>query len=208
MSSRLNGDPSEEEPMTAALDLPDKRDWTVKDLASLPEDLDYELIHGRLILSPSPLPFHQFLGLEIGFALRANCPDDVLVSVDQSVRIDFRNEPRPDVVLIREEGATRTPVLSADVLLAVEIVSPESVNRDREAKLQVYAYGGIRHYWIIDPTGETVTFTDYQLSPSGYERQVTADGVVRIERPWPVVLDLPAWTQRRDRLGRVARPAL
>jgi Uma2 family endonuclease len=194
--------------MTAALDLPDKRDWTVKDLASLPEDLHYELIHGRLILSPSPLPFHQFLGLRLATALEAHCPDDILVSVDQSVRIDFRNEPRPDVVLIREEGAGCTPVLSADVLLAVEIVSPESVNRDREAKRQVYAYGGIRHYWIIDPTGETITFAEYHLTPGGYERQVETDGVVRIDRPWPVVLDLPAWTQRRNRLGRVARPAL
>ncbi len=43
--------------MTAALHLPDllrdKQDWTVDDLASLPDDLHYELIDGRLLL-PSP----------------------------------------------------------------------------------------------------------------------------------------------------------
>ena len=193
--------------MIAALNLPDKRDWTVDDVANLPEDLRYELIDGSLIMSPSPLPFHQFLGLEISFALRACCPEDMLVSVDQSVRIDFRNEPRPDVVLIREEGAGRTPVLSADVLLAVEILSPESINRDQDAKMKVYAHGGIPYCWIIDPVGEAITFTEYQLSPGGeYYREMWTDRRVSIDRPWPVALDLPVWTQRRDRLNRVARP--
>jgi hypothetical protein len=40
------------------LNLPDRQDWTVDDLASLPEDLRYELIDGRLIL-PSPTAIHQ-----------------------------------------------------------------------------------------------------------------------------------------------------
>jgi Uma2 family endonuclease len=202
----VNGDPDEEEPMTAAPHVPDNRVWTVNDVAKLPEDLHYELIDGRLILSPSPLPFHQFLGLELGFALRAHCPDDILVTVDQSVRIDYCNEPRPDVALIREEGVGRTPVLSADVLLAAEILSPDSINRDREAKLKTYAYGGIPYYWIIDPMADDITFTEYHLSLSGgYQRQMWADRLVRIDRPWPLVLDLPAWTRRRDRLREVAR---
>src|SRR5918997_6532197 len=136
MSSRLGGDPSEEEPMIAAPNLPDKRDWTVDDVANLPEDLHYELIDGRLVLTPSPTPFHQFVGFEVMYALRQKCPDDIFVSLDQSVVIDSRNEPRPDVVLIREEGADRSPVLAADVMLAVEIVSPESAARDRPDKMR------------------------------------------------------------------------
>ena len=71
MSSMVSGDPFEEEPMTAAVHLPDKRDWTADDVASLPEDLHYELINGRLALSPSPLPFHQFVGNEVVYSLRA-----------------------------------------------------------------------------------------------------------------------------------------
>jgi Uma2 family endonuclease len=202
----VDGDPSEEEPMIDAPNLPDKHVWTVDDVAKLPEDLPYELIDGKLILSPSPLPFHQFLGLRVANALEVACPEDVLVTVDQSVLMDFLNEPRPDVAVIREEGAGRTPVLSADVLLAAEILSPESINRDTEKKLEIYAYGGIPYYWIIDPMGEAITFTEYHLGPSGgYQRQMWADGVVRIDRPWPLVLDLPAWTRRRDRLREAAR---
>jgi hypothetical protein len=43
--------------LTAALNLPDKQDWTVDDLASFPKDLRYELIDGRLIL---PCPSSTF----------------------------------------------------------------------------------------------------------------------------------------------------
>lgn len=68
-----------EESMTAALrlaapDLIGRQDLTVDDVANLPEDLRYELIDGRLILSPSPTPFHQFLILRLAFALESNCP--------------------------------------------------------------------------------------------------------------------------------------
>jgi len=193
--------------MTAALELnlPDKQDWTVDDLATLPKDLRYELIDGRLIL-PAPLPFHQIVCRRVANAIEVNCPDDIVVSFDQSVAIDSHNEPRPDVVLIREEGASRTPVLAADVLLAVEVISPESSIRDRRDKAKIYAYAGIPAYWIIDPLNERVTFSEFLLSGGSYHRRVDTDGLVTIDRPWPVTLDLPAWTGRRDRLRKVARP--
>ncbi|WP_433721526.1 Uma2 family endonuclease [Actinoplanes sp. CA-051413] len=201
------GDPLEEEPMTAAVHLSDKRDWTVDDVASLPEDLHYELINGRLVLTPAPLPIHQSIGIRIATALEARCPDDVFVSVDQSVLVDSRNEPRPDVVLIRQEGADRTPVLAADVLLVAEIISPSSKVSDREDKMKLYAYTGIPAYWIIDPLGERITFTQFRLSSGGaYNQQMVTDGLVTIEHPWEVTLDLPGWTRRRDRLRETARP--
>ncbi len=121
--------------------------------------------------------------------------------------IDSRNEPRPDVVLIREEGADRTPVLAADVLLAVEIVSPESAARDRHDKMRLYAYAGISASWLIDPLAERVTFTEYLLGEGGaYHPHVRTDGLVTIDRPWDTTLDLPAWTRRRERLRAAARP--
>lgn len=193
--------------MPAALHLPEKRVWTTDDVAKLPEDLPYELIDGRLILSPSPLPIHQFLGLRIATALEVACPESVFVSVDQSVLVDSRNEPRPDVVLLREEGADRTPVLAADVLLAVEIISPDSSVRDRQDKMKTYAYAGIPAYWIIDPLGERITFTQWLLSEGGaYHQHVQTDGRITIDQPWEIVLDLPEWTRRRDRLRDRARP--
>jgi len=45
---------------------------------------------------------------------------------------------------------------SADI--AVEIISPDSVRRDRVDKFAEYEVGGVGEYWIIDPEGETVEF--------------------------------------------------
>ena len=90
----VDGDPLEEESMTAALRLDDKRDWTVEDVARLPEDLPYELINGRLALSPSAVPFHQFLGNEILSSLRERLPREYFLATDLSVLVDNRNEPR------------------------------------------------------------------------------------------------------------------
>src|SRR3954465_4477277 len=104
--------------MTAALELSsllhepnlldEKQDWTVDDLASLPKDLRYELIDGRLIL-PSPTFFHQEVCAELRSMLRPNCPAGYVPVIDVSLEVDWRNEPRPDVVVGRIADGLRSP---------------------------------------------------------------------------------------------------
>jgi Uma2 family endonuclease len=45
----------------------------------------------------------------------------------------------------------------SDVQVAVEIVSPSSVTRDRWAKRGLYAELGIGEYWLVDPGERTLT---------------------------------------------------
>lgn len=190
----------------AEFDVVDRDDLTVDDLANLPEDLRFELIDGRLVLTPLAMPLHQLLGLQTAYAINEHCPDEFIINVEQAILIDRRNELRPDVVLIRDEAAERSPVLPADVPLVVEVVSKSSKRFDREGKLKKYAYVGIPSYWIIDPLAERVTFTEFRLDPHGvYQVHIHTDELVTVDRPWEITLDLPAWTSRRDRLRRVAR---
>lgn len=42
--------------------------------------------------------------------------------------------------------------------LAVEIVSPDSVERDYENKRRRYEEAGVKEYWIIDPLESSATF--------------------------------------------------
>jgi len=74
-------------------------------------------------------------------------------------RIDNRNSPEPDLAfvaadrldLVRRGGVDGAPDL------AVEIVSPESVDRDYVTKRRLYERAGVREYWIIDEVHNRVT---------------------------------------------------
>ncbi|WP_328461528.1 Uma2 family endonuclease [Actinoplanes sp. NBC_00393] len=182
-------------------------DLTVDDIADLPEDLRYELIDGRLVLSPFALPIHQLLGFRVAGAIDEHCPDDYLINVEQAGQLDRRNELRPDVMLIHGSAALRSPVLPGDVPLVVEIISWSSRKSDRGRKLKKYAYVGIPNYWIVDPLAERITSTQFVLGSDGiYQKLLQTDERVTVDRPWEITLDLPSWTGRRDEFGAMARP--
>ena len=63
--------------------------------------------------------------------------------------------------------------------LAIEIVSPESMLRDRGTKYGEYEAGGVREYWVLDPETQRADF--FVLDASGrYQRaQPDADGIYR-----------------------------
>lgn len=193
--------------MTAALNLPDKQDWTVDDLASLPADLRYELIDGRLIL-PSPTAIHQDIGVEVLLALRANCPRDLMPVLDLSLEINYRNEPRPDVVVIRRHHVNVTPLPVADAVLAVEVISPGSHFRDMYAKAKVYAAAGVASYWVVDPLfPDGIVLTEFRIGADGeYEIVSSTNKEFTTDAPYPVTIDMSALTARQQELLDDIRP--
>ena len=56
----------------------ERDDLTVDDLADLPEDLRYELIEGRLILTPHAFTIHNFIGRKTAEAIEEFAPARVL----------------------------------------------------------------------------------------------------------------------------------
>jgi Uma2 family endonuclease len=182
--------------MTAAPILPERQEWTVDDLGELPKDLPYELINGRLIV-PSPTHLHQDLCVRLLLALEANCPPEYVVSIDLSMKVNRRNEPRPDVVALRPDHVARSPVPVEDAILAVEVISPDSTFRDMYDKARVYAHAGVPTYWVVDPLHERMTLTEMILGPKGeYEPATHTDDLFSADRPWKVTVDLPALTTR------------
>ncbi|MCL4247018.1 MAG: Uma2 family endonuclease [Anaerolineae bacterium] len=87
----------------------------------------------------------------LGIVLLAGVP--MFVGEDRPAR-------EPDVMVVLNEHRER--VLAAYVNgiadIAVEIVSPESVTRDRADKLTEYESLGIPEYWLIDPLRTDATF--------------------------------------------------
>src|ERR1043165_2088697 len=104
--------------MSLERELPEAHPKTVDDLLTLPDNLPYELIDGRLVMLDYPLA-HQHLKLDLCQRLEGQAPLDSLVVHSLRLAVDRHNELRPDVVVIGLDHATRTPVPVGDVLLAV-----------------------------------------------------------------------------------------
>jgi Uma2 family endonuclease len=122
--------------------------------------------------------------------------------LDLSLEVNRRNEPRPDVVVVRAEHANRSPVPVKDSLLAVEVISPGSGLRDTHTKVRVYASAGIADYLIIHPLADPdVVLMHYRLTDAGeYDLLATTTGEFTIDRPYPIKIDLPALTARRKQV--------
>lgn len=93
----------------------------------------------------------------------------------------------PDVIFVANDR-THTILrmcLAGPANLAIEVVSPDSLHRDREEKFAEYERGGVGEYWIVDPDARTADF--YQRNAEGRYQAVPADtdGVYRSrEVPW------------------------
>jgi Uma2 family endonuclease len=76
----------------------------------------------------------------------------------------------PDILFVVSErtNLVRKTYLDGPADLVVEIVSPESIGRDRGDKFVEYEAAGIREYWLIDPLRQQVEF--YRLGEDGRYR--------------------------------------
>jgi Uma2 family endonuclease len=195
--------PTEEDPVTAALDydLPASGDWTTDDLDALPEDgVRREIIDGVLIVSPSPTTFHQTLALRLGNALTDTCPDEFYVTQGVEIRIGKRRSLTPDVQVVTAPAAARNPAryLPHEVVLAVEIVSPGSVTHDRVTKPALYAQAGIPFFWRIE-TDHGIQVHAHALDPvaGSYLPPKVSTDILDVDQPWPLRLQIADFTPRR-----------
>lgn len=149
----------------------EKFDWTYEDYCSLPDDgYRYEVIDGRLYVSPSPRTWHQVLSRRIqdllydlekaGQGFVFNAPMDLLMPGCTPVQ--------PDLIFLdsSQVGQIKEKFLEGVPRLLVEIISPKTSAYDRVVKLNRYARSGLPNYWIVDPWEQT--FQVLQLSDNCY----------------------------------------
>jgi Uma2 family endonuclease len=74
-------------------------------------------------------------------------------------RLDETNGPEPDIGFVNKKrsSAVKQGRVEGPPDLAVEIVSPDSVDRDYKKKRLLYEKSGVREYWIVDEIKQTVT---------------------------------------------------
>ena len=169
------------------------RDWTWADLQQIPDGGHrYEIIDRSLYVSPSPSRPHQIAAGRIVRLLADAAPDHLEVVATVDVEMD-RSVLEPDVVVLPAEPAYRTggPLTPADVLLAVEVVSPSSRRMDRLVTPAVLAEAGVPAYWRVELEGVgTPSVTVYELAGVAYREVTTvaAGSVAVVATPFRVEL--------------------
>jgi Uma2 family endonuclease len=191
--------------MAAALDYwpsPPLWGWRADDLDLLPPEgpngepgffENVELLSGVLVFEAPESLFHERAIQGIASRLGAQSPDHCTVAVRMHVKLGHRTRPRPDVLVAGSvPDGGRTFYRPEEVLLAVEVMSPESEPRDRGWKPSCYAAGGIRHLWRVEEKdGRPVVYV-YELDPA--TRTYASTGIHRgklgVPVPFGIGIDL------------------
>jgi len=133
---------------------------TAADLLDLPEDGNkYEVVHGELLVSPSPRMRHQAIVFRLvellGGYLRRHPigmgypGGDVHWGSDSLVI--------PDLLVLNLESAREARWVAGVIpLLVVEVLSPSSLRHDRFTKRRLYQELGVPLYWLVDPDARSV----------------------------------------------------
>jgi Uma2 family endonuclease len=180
--------------------------WTADDLDRLPSDgpngepdffKHVELIDGALVFMSPQKRFHERVIHGLRVSLNAQVPDDLFALSQMDVKLGHRTRPCPDVLVIDAAVAdddSRTFYSPEEVHLVVEVVSPESEERDRKYKPPRYAEAGIPHFWRVEENdGKPVVYV-YELDPATKAYALTGihHGKLGVPVPFEIGIDLDA----------------
>ena len=144
----------------AVVSLPRHR-WTVADYhrmaeaGILTEDDRVELIDGESIEKSPISPARLLAVVALTRYLSGVVGPEVIVGINNPVRLSEHSEPEPNVSLVRWDAPRDILPAPPDVLLVIEVAdSPQDY--DRGVKLPLYAAAGIPEVWLVDLVAEAI----------------------------------------------------
>ena len=172
-----------------------------QDYLQFPDDgKRYEVIDGEVFVTPAPSPRHQgcLVNLTVLLAthVKARKLGRVLVAPCDVV-LDPTNVVQPDLLFVSKANDIIGPTCVRGAPdLVVENLSPSNEVYDRKRKFKSYESHGVPHYWILDPTKQTLE--EYVLVEAAYRLTAKVDGPGEFRpRIFPeLVLDLAeVWSE-------------
>ena len=135
----------------------------------LDEDEHVELLEGVIVaMSPHGGPHARCIQWLNRYLVRT-LSDAYVVRPQLPLTLRPRNEPEPDLAVVRAEMASDEPH-PASAILAIEVAG-SSLRLDRMIKAAVYARHGITEYWIVNVEARVVeVFTDPDTATGAYRR--------------------------------------
>ena len=135
------------------------------------EERNIEWIDGRIVKYMSCSFSHEALFIWLsfvlnGFTLQHNL--DKILGSRFAMRTKISRGREPDLLFVANENLDKIKptFLDGPADLVIEIVSPDSVERDRFEKFWEYEEVGIKEYWLIDYENKNAEF--YCLDDAGH----------------------------------------
>jgi Uma2 family endonuclease len=168
--------------------------YTLQDLDSFPDDGNrYELVDGILLVTPAPMPPHDFVVMRLIRLLTLYFEPDpaAFVSGHGAVEVAPNVHMEPDVLVMPARSKIPETWLEVDDWwLAVEVSGRGSRVYDREFKRPAYLTAGVREVWRAD-LKERCVFVATRPRPD--ERREEERVVWQPpEMPEPLVVDVKA----------------
>ncbi|MDX2148489.1 MAG: Uma2 family endonuclease [Planctomycetota bacterium] len=148
----------------------------------------YELIDGVVVMSPSPVPLHSELVLEVlrQLFLFSVGRERLRVFSETDILLTSGDVYRPDLcIYLPGRVPPNTPLLDLPPDLVLEVASPSTKRLDYITKRDDYEAFGVGEYWIVDA-----------IQPDGGDQEG------RPSRPAPArrTLSVRCWRRQNDRL--------
>ncbi|WP_433713275.1 Uma2 family endonuclease [Nocardia sp. CA-084685] len=183
--------------------IPPAGGFTVEDfleLRGLPKHT--ELIDGGLVFVSPQERWHSRAVSILWRDLDQQTPPDLYADREMAVKLGPRQMPEPDVLVVSMSAVRRenpsTYYFAEDIVLAVEAVSPDSEERDRETKPAKYAKAGIPNYWRVERRDDEAVVYVYELDPVAhcYVPVGIFHDRLKIGVPFPIDIDLTSIGRR------------
>jgi Uma2 family endonuclease len=164
---------------------------TYEQFLAWPEtNLPTEFVDGHALMTPSPTGEHQLAVIRLAHILKGALPHGLEVlpgPLDWLLRREPLLVRQPDLAVVTVEQVRSIP-LEQPPLLAVEILSPTSHERDLVAKRAEYAAAGLDWYWIVDPARPQVLVLRRDADRFVTAAKATGAELLRIREPVTVAL--------------------
>lgn len=151
------------------------------------EDTRGEWVNGEVITLLSPKTLHQnltgFLYTLLTFFVKMFKLGYVGIA-PLEVRLTTNSSREPDIFFVTKSHLNIVNDDRVDGVpdLIIEVVSKDSMQRDREEKYDEYEAAGVREYWIIDNRPRRTLAEFFRLDANGaYQRIEPIDGIFRSE---------------------------
>jgi Uma2 family endonuclease len=143
------------------IEIPQKEVYTYADYALLPEGAPYQLIGGKLVMTPAPTTYHQIISMRLGVKLAVFVAEEdlgIVLYAPVDVYFEEKETYQPDIIFIAKE---RLHIIEPAKIkgapdLVVEILSPSTGYYDLKKKARTYARHGVKEYWVADPEDRSI----------------------------------------------------